>query len=60
LGVLPRAILGSLAGGLVGWLVLSLGAAQTQPLLFGLVALAGGMVVTIPFIWKELKLLVRL
>jgi hypothetical protein len=34
--------------------------AQTRPLIFGVVSMALGMLLVIPFIWTELRLLLRL
>jgi len=57
---LLRAALGACVGGLAVWLVQSLPALQAQPLLNGLLGLAAGALLLVPFIWQELKLLLRL
>lgn len=57
---LPRAALAAALGGVAAYLVQGLGALQSRPLVAGLAALAAGMLLVLPFIWKELRLLLRL
>lgn len=59
-GVLVRAALGGCAGGLAVWLIESLPVMQSRPLVGAVIGLGAGGLLILPFIWKELKLLVRL
>ena len=58
--VLLRAVLAAGFGGAGTWLVQSLPMAQRQPLVFGGLGLAVGGVLMLPFIWAEMKMLLRL
>lgn len=55
-----RALIGSLLGSIVILLLLPLLANIISPVLAGLITLFIGLVITLPFIWKELRLLLRL
>ena len=59
-GVLARGAAGGLAAGGVVWLVQSLPFGQGKPLIFGILGLTAGIIVVLPFVWKELKLLIHL
>jgi hypothetical protein len=56
---LTRAVLAALAGGAVTFAVLNVGV-LSSPLPASLLAMTAGGLVAIPFIFKELKLLLRL
>jgi putative peptidoglycan lipid II flippase len=57
-GTLPRALLAALAGGLVAWVGTRF--LTLSPLFAALIALFTGFLVVLPFIWKEVRLLLRL
>ena len=59
-GVLMRASLAGLAGGVVTFAIQLLPMAQKSPLIFGVLSMALGMLLVIPFIWTELRLLLHL
>lgn len=59
-GTLVRAVLGAAAGGLVVLLVNSGLAGRVPLIILGVAALGLGGLVALPFIWKEIRLLIRL
>lgn len=59
-GTIVRALLGSLLGGAAVILLQLLLGKLLSTTLAGLLALVGGTLISLPFIWKELKLFLRL
>ncbi len=59
-GALLRAVLAAVTGGGAALLIQSIPALQARPLISGLAGLGVGMLLAVPFIWKELRLLLRL
>ncbi len=59
-GVLIRTILGSAAGGAIVLVGMNFGRGLLHPVILSMVAMLLGLVVVVPFIWKEIKQLVRL
>ena len=59
-GVLVRTVLGSVTGGAVVLLVSKYGQDILSPVVLSMVAMLLGLMVVIPFIWREVKQLVRL
>ncbi len=59
-GTVLRAVVAALVAGGATWLVLSLPVAQTHVLVFSLIGLGVGGVLILPFVWNEMKLLLRL
>ncbi len=57
-GTLPRAVLAAVIGGLAAWAGTRF--LPLSSLMAALVALAAGLIVALPFIWKEVRLLLRL
>jgi putative peptidoglycan lipid II flippase len=57
---LLRATLAAVVGGGAAFAIQSLPAMQTRPLIAGIAALSVGTALVIPFMWKELRLLVKL
>lgn len=57
---LLHAALAAAAGGAVTLAVRALPPAASQPLVFGVIALAAGSVVALPILWREIRLLLRL
>ncbi|MBI4732702.1 MAG: hypothetical protein HY781_11390 [Chloroflexi bacterium] len=57
-GTLPRAVLAAVFGGLAAWAGMRF--LPLSSLVAALVALAAGLIVALPFIWKEVRLLLRL
>jgi putative peptidoglycan lipid II flippase len=59
-GTMLRAVLAAVVAGSAVLLIQSLPAFQARPLISGLVGLSAGSLLIIPFVWKELRLLLRL
>jgi putative peptidoglycan lipid II flippase len=57
-GTLPRAVIAALLGGLMAWAGIRF--LPLASLFAALVALGAGLVIALPFIWKEVRMLLRL
>ncbi len=59
-GVLVRTLLAALIGGGAAFAIQLLPAAQSRPVVFSVVSMGLGVLLVIPFLWKELRLLLHL
>ena len=59
-GTILRTVIGSLAGTLILWLVINFGQNRSHPLILGIGASILGIAAVIPFILKEIKILLKL
>lgn len=55
-----RALLGGIIGGIVVYVISLLSANSTSPLIFGIGGMIAGSALAMPFIWREMRLLVNL